>query len=212
MEKRDIITDMPKLYSPFVRKKTTDGYFVTEEIAEGFSWVFTDPTVKAVEKLNGTNVSINIQNGVIMGIWNRTTKIPFFNRGKEFIIDAIREAYSRKYTEFLADGQHFGECLGPKIQGNPYKLDKPLWVPFSRLQEKYFYKSWGRYPKTFEAISEWLKDLMPLYGRHTKSDYAEGVVFTHQDGRMAKLRCDMYDWYEGKGHKAKKEEEKDGNF
>ena len=187
------IQDMPKLKSPFVRVESDAGYFVTPEIEEGYEWVFTDPSVKAVEKLNGSNVSIYIQDGAITGVWNRTTRIPFFNRGNEFIIDAVREAYSRKYTEFLADGQHFGECIGPKIQGNSYKLDKPLWVPFSRLQEKYYYKSWGKYPKTFEAISEWFEDLMPLYGRRTKSEYVEGVVFTHKDGRMAKLRVDMYD-------------------
>ena len=212
MKKRDIITDMPKMHSPFVRKKTTDGYFVTPEIEENYEWVFIDPSVRAVEKLNGTNVSVYIEDGAITGVWNRTTRVGFFSRGRDFIIDAVLESYRRKYTDFLLDGQHFGEVIGPKIQGNSYKLNKPLWVPFSRLQEKYYYKSWGRYPKTFEAISEWLKDLMPLYGRRTKSDYVEGVVFTHQDGRMAKLRCDMYDWYEGKGHKAKKEEEKDGDF
>ena len=195
------ISDMPKLHSPFVREKNDRGeYLVTPATEEGYEWVFTDPDVVAVEKLHGTNVSIYIQDGVITGIWNRTARIPFFNRGKEYIIDGVREAFSRKYTEFLPDGQHFGECIGPKINGNPYKLDKPLWVPFSKLQHDYHYLSWGRYPKTFEAISEWFKELMPLFGRKYDSEFVEGIVFTHQDGRMAKLRRDMFDWYTGRRH------------
>lgn len=192
---------MPKLHSPFVREKNEKGeYAVTSVIEEDYEWVFENSEVKAVEKLNGTNVSVYIQDGIITGIWNRTARIPFFNRGKEHIIDSVREAYKRKYTEFLTDGQQFGECIGPKINGNPYKLDKILWVPFSRLQAKYYYKSWGKYPKTFDAISEWFKELMPLFGQKYDSEYVEGIVFTHSDGRMAKLRRDMFDWFEGRRH------------
>jgi len=199
--KKDIISDMPKLHSPFVREKTEIGYVVTPQIEEGYNWVFDDPDVIAVEKLHGTNVSIYIQDGVIKSVWNRTARVPFFNRGKEHIIDGVREAYSRKYINFLPDGQHFGECIGPKINGNPYKLDKPLWVPLTRLQEKYYYTSWGKYPKTFEAINEWFKELLPLYGKKIGSEFVEGIVFTHPDGRMAKLRRDMFDWYPGHRHK-----------
>ena len=105
----DTIRDMPKLKSPFVREKNEKGeYVVTPKIEDGYDWVFDDPSVLAVEKLHGTNVSIHIQDGVITGVWNRTTRIPFFNRGSEYIIDGVREAYRRKYTEFLPDGQHFG--------------------------------------------------------------------------------------------------------
>ena len=31
--------------------------------------------------------------------------------------------------------------------------------------------------------------------------FVEGVVFTHPDGRMAKLRKDMFDWHKGPRHK-----------
>ena len=34
--------------------------------------------------------------------------------------------------------------------------------------------------------------------------FCEGVVFTHPDGRMAKLRKDMFPWYTGKRHGGKK--------
>jgi hypothetical protein len=195
------IRDMPKLECPFVRN---ENHIVTPEIAEGYEWVFNDPTVKAIEKLHGTNVSILIQDGIVTGCWNRETRIPFFNRGKKFIIEGLLESYEQGYMEMLPDGQHFGELIGEKVNGNPYKIKKHLWIPFSTYaNKKLVYKSWGRYPKTFEAISEWFKTLMPLYALSLgqgQDAFVEGVIFTHPNGYMAKLRKDMYDWHVGRRH------------
>ena len=196
------ISDMPKLESPFVRMNINGKYIVTPEIAEGYEWVFTDESVKAVEKLHGTNVSIIVEHGIVVSLFNRTERIPFINKGKRYIIEGILEAYEKGYIDFLGDGQHFGELIGEKVNGNPYKIKGHLWVPLRHLQDKYYYKSWGKYPKTFEAISGWFKTLMPLYAlqRGQKEGYVEGIVFTHPDGRMAKLRKDMFDWFEGERH------------
>ncbi len=197
------IKDMPKLESPFVREEIEGRYIVTDEIAEGYEWVFEDESVMAIEKLHGTNVSILIQDGTITGAWNRTERLPFFNKGKKHIIQALLNSFAKNYMEFLLDGQHFGEAIGPKINGNPYKLEEHLWVPFSSYGQKHLrYKSWGKYPKDFKTISEWFKELMPLFTmkRGDKEGFAEGVVFTHPDGRMAKLRKDMFEWYKGKRH------------
>lgn len=195
---------MPKLESPFVRKEIDGRYVVTAKIAEGYEWVFKDDSVLAIEKLHGTNVSILIQDGIITSVWNRTERIPFFNKGKIHIILGILESYKRGYTEFLLDGQHFGELIGEKVNGNPYKLKGNLWIPFSAYSRKHLsYNSWGKYPKDFKSISEWFKTLMPLYTTRQgdKEGFVEGVVFTHPDGRMAKLRKDMFNWFEGKEHK-----------
>jgi len=207
-----IIKDMPKLESPFVRKEIDGVYVVTPEITPGYEWVFTDPDVRAVEKLHGTNVSIIIQDGVITAIFNRTERLPFFNRGKAHIIRGLLESYERGYMEKLLDGQHFGELIGEKINGNPYKIKGNLWIPFELMPDKdLYYKSWGKYPKTFDAISEWFKTLMPLFAlrEHGKevmtTGFVEGIVFTHPDGRMAKLRRDMYPWFDGKRHKEQEE-------
>lgn len=196
--------DMPKLESPFIRVNDAKGYIVTPQIAEGYEWVFTDPDVRAIEKLHGTNVSIIIENCTIVSVWNRTERIPFINKGKRHISEAILEAYERGYCE-LPDGQWFGECIGPKVNGNPYHLDKHIWVPFTHAWDHLAYTSWGKHPKTFESINEWFKTLMPLYstkvhGKDYDKHYVEGVVFTSPDGRMAKLRVDMFDWFSGKRH------------
>ena len=172
------ITDMPKIESPFVR----DGaHIVTPEIAEGYEWVFEDDRTMAIEKLHGTNISILIQHGIITNIWGRNERIPFFNKAHRFVIEGLYNSYERGYMEFLIDGQHFGELIGPKVNKNPYKLKEHRWIPFETYaQEHLRYKSWGRYPKTFEAISEWFKELMPLYSLMTgikENGFAEGVVF-----------------------------------
>lgn len=208
----DRITDMPKLHSPFVREDNDKGeYVVTPKVEEGFEWVLEDDSVEAVEKLHGTNVSVVIENGYITSVFNRTGRVPAYNKSKQYITKAVLNSMKRKYTD-LRDGQWFGEVVGPKLQGNPYQLDKHLWIPFKKYsQEKLVYKSWGDYPKTFESISQWFKDgLIPLFycREHGVSfqeaeeadAYCEGIVFTHPDGRMAKLRRDMFDWFKGRRH------------
>jgi len=202
----EAVKDMPKLESPFVRAENDKGeYVVTPQVAEGMDWVFTDDGVLATEKLHGTNVSIVIENGMIASVWNRTERLPFFNKGKQHIIQGVIEAYSRGYCD-LPDGQWFGELIGEKVNGNPYGITGHLWLPFDKYCKTHLaYKSWGKYPKDFGAISDWFKGLQPLYcwklrGQSEQPQFVEGVVFHHPDGRMAKLRKDMFSWHDGKRH------------
>lgn len=205
-----IAIDFPKLESPFVRKTINGFYVVTPEITPGFEWVFEDETVMAIEKLDGTNVSIIIENGEIKQIYNRTQNIPFFCKGKTFISEGLLNSFDKEYCN-LSDGQHFGELIGPKVNGNPYKLEEHLWIPFATYAKEHLrYKSWGEHPKDFNTISEWFKkDIFSLYLRRKGiKEFPEGIVFTHPNGRMAKLRRDMFEWFEGDSHhrtKAKEE-------
>ncbi len=197
------IKDMPKIESPFIRKEINGEYILTDEIAEGYEWVFEDDSVMAIEKLHGTNVSIIIKDGIITSFFNRTERIPFFNKGKAHISEGILESYKRGYISLLEDGQHFGELIGEKVNGNPYKIEGHLWIPFETFGQKHLkYKSWGKYPKDFKTLSEWFKELIPLYSsmKGDREGFVEGIVFTHPDGRMAKLRCDMFDWFKGRRH------------
>lgn len=200
------IFDMPKLESPFVRKLIGGNYVVTPEIAPGFEWVFEDPSVLATEKLHGTNVSIIIENGVVTQQYNRTTRVPFINSGRRFITEGVLEAFERGYVDLLGDGQHFGELIGPGVNSNPYNLNKPIWVPYTTyVQRKLFYNSWGKYPKTYDAISAWFKDgIFSLLAKTWKNQNMkpEGIVFYQPStDNMAKLRLDMFDWYKGVRHK-----------
>jgi len=206
------IKDFPKLESPFIRELDKDGdYIVTPKITEGCKWVFKgdENNVLATEKLDGTDVSIVIENGIITSIWNRTNRIPFFCKGSMHIVEGVIEAFERGYTE-LPDGQHFGEVIGPKLNGSPYKLNKHLWIPFNTYcREHLAYKSWHKYPKTFENIKKWfLSDIKEggifslLMRKKGIEQKPEGIVFHNlKTGQMCKLRLDMFKEFKGKRHK-----------
>ena len=195
------IADMPKLESPFVRAVINGGYVVTPQIVEGYEWVFSDDKVKATEKLDGMNVSIIIERGDMAAVFNRLNPIKLIT-GDWRINEALVEAARKEHIPG-SDGQHFGEVIGPAVNGNPYKLDRHIWLPLAYIHEHMAYKSWGKYPKTYEAVSKWFRDdIFSLFIRKRGGEIAfpEGVVFVHPDGRMAKLRRDMFDWWTGRGH------------
>lgn len=208
-----IIKDMPKLESVFFRKEIGEDFIVTDEINPECKWVFegTEEEVLCTEKLDGTDVSIVIENGKITRIFNRTNEIPFFSKnvGNRFIVEGILNSYERGYCNFT-DGQYFGELVGPKIQGNPLQLTEYLWLPFnSYVRENLTYNSFHKYPKTFENLKNWL--LSPIEEGGIFSLYLkkrgiigkpEGVVFHNvKTGQMCKLRIDMFEEFKGKRHK-----------
>jgi len=206
------IEDFPKIQSPFVRKlNEKKEYLVTPEIEKGYDWIFEgkEDEVLATEKLDGTNISIIIENGKITRIFNRTEEIPFFNKGKKHITEAVLNSYERGYCDFT-DGQYFGEVIGPKVNGNPYKLDEHLWIPFlTYCRDKLAYKSWHKYPKTYENIRNWFKldikdgGIFSLFMRRRGIEQKpEGIVFHNlKTGQMTKLRLDMFDFFTNKRHK-----------
>jgi len=51
------VIDMPKLLSPFYREEINKNYVCVPKIRDEFRWVFTEEAI-AVEKLDGTNVSV----------------------------------------------------------------------------------------------------------------------------------------------------------
>jgi len=198
------IKDMPKLESPFVRKVNDKGhYVVTPEVNLGYEWVFTEADVQAQEKLDGTNVSIVIENHEIKKIYNRTSYIPFFSTGKSFIVKGLLESFERGYMDSLCDGQHFGELIGEGVNGNPLKISGNLWIPFETYCSKHLtYKSWHEYPKTFENIENWFKKpvseggIFSLFARKRGLVMKpEGIVFHRSNGDMCKLRLDMFEFY-----------------
>ena len=227
MEEKRLLSDFPKLYCPFIRQtfkvnkddwkkhgrrlglRSPEVYLVVDRINPGYEWVFEDKDTFAVEKLDGTNIKILTENGRLIAVQNRLNIIDPLQiiKGKTFIMEGIFMAIGKGYVK--ENGEQAGELIGPKVQGNPYKLDLHLWYPFEKAVSSLRYKSFDEHERTFDNWSSWFKDW--LFSRfYTKraskmgwSDkvFAEGVVFYNlkrkSEGKtwMAKLRRDMFDWY-----------------
>ena len=199
--------NFPKLHSPFIRETINGNYVVTSKIDSDYSWVF-EKGVRAVDKLDGTNVGIRIEKGKIKRVFNRETEKFIMNinqtKWEGACMEGLANAIQRGWLK-VEDGDYYGELIGEIFNSNPHKIQGHLFVPFNYLQEKCHWYSWIRdtYPKDFETISEWFKELPSLFNQRLKLPEikAEGLVFHHPDGRMAKLRRDMFDWFKGNGHK-----------
>ena len=221
------LSDFPKLECPFVRKtfkvnkeqwekcgsllglREPEIYLVVNEINPGYEWVIEDTETIAVEKLNGTNVKIFTENGRLLTVQNRLNVIDPLQimHGKTFIIEGIFQAMGKGCVK--PDGEQAGEVIGPKVQGNPYKLDVHEWYPFELAIDRLRYKSFHEHERTFANWNTWFKD--GLFSRYytkrasklglTGQVMAEGVVFYNLKRKaerqiwMAKLRRDMFDWY-----------------
>lgn len=202
------IIDFPKIKSPFVRTMIDGRYLATPQIEDGYEWVFEDAGVLAVDKLDGSNFCICIKDGVVTSIDNRDHRIfhsPQLDlKCTGFASMALEGIINNRDLLRTMEGRVYGELVGPKINGNIHCLDRHLFVPFDYLKTSCHWKSWvrGDYPKDFDTISEWFKELPSLFTRRktNRLELAEGLVFYHPDGRMAKLRRSMWSWFEGTEH------------
>ncbi len=221
------LTDFPKLHCPFIRQtfkanveqwrkhgsrlemRIPEAYLVVNRINPGYEWVFEDPDTIAVEKLDGTNVKLKTEGGRLVALQNRLNVLDPLQimKGPTFIIEGVFQAIGKGYVQ--ADGEQAGEVIGPKLQGNPYKLDTHLWYPFERTIADLSYRSFHEHARTYENWSTWFKDglFSRLYTKRASklglSDkvFAEGVIFYNLKRRaahqcwMAKLRRDMFPWF-----------------
>jgi len=222
-----VLTDFPKIHCPFIRQtfevdragwkkhgsrlglKKPEAYLVVDRINPGYEWVFEDPDTIAVEKLDGTNVKILTRGGRLVAVQNRKNVIDPLKviKGKTFIMEGIFMSIGKGLVK--PDGEQAGELIGPKVQGNPYKLDLHEWYPFEKAVAHLTYRSFYEHERTFDNWSAWFKEwLFSRYYTKRASKLglddkvmAEGVVFHNPKRRaegktnMAKLRRDMYDWY-----------------
>ena len=199
--------DFPKLHSPFVRELINNEYIVTNKIDKDLAWIFEDG-VRAVDKLDGTNICISIKNGHINRVFNRTTEKFIMNinqtKWEGACMEGLAKSIQKKWLNGLKDGEYYGELIGEMFNGNRHGIEGHLFVPFNYLKDNCHWNSWvqNKYPKDFNSISEWFKELPSLFNLRLKLPEikAEGLVFHHHDGRMAKLRRDMFDWYKGERH------------
>jgi len=221
------LTDFPKLHCPFVRQiyainkehfkiygnrfmlRQPDVYLAVDIVNPGYEWVFEDTETFAVEKLNGTNVKFKTEKGRLVALQNRKNVLDPLQiiSGKTHIIEGIFRSIGKNYVK--ADGEQAGELIGPKVQGNPYKMDYHEWYPFEKTVKDLQYNSFEEHARTFDNWSSWFKDWLHsrLYQKvaskngWTDKVFAEGIIFYNlkrkAEGKiwMAKLRRDMFDWY-----------------
>ncbi len=221
------LTDYPKLECPFARRihavdkdgwqkhgkqmglKNPEVYLVDDEIRPGYEWVFEDPDTIAIEKLNGTNIKLLTDKGRLIAVQNRKNVIDPLQivKGKSFILEGIFMSIGKGYVKL--DGEQSGELIGPKVQGNPYRLDLHEWYPFDLAIERLSYRSFHEYERTFANLSSWFRD--GLFSRYyakrasklgsNEKVMAEGIVFYNLKRKeskqtwRAKLRRDMFDWH-----------------
>ena len=226
----EILGDFPKIQCPFIRQtfpinkdhfkqhgnkhglRGPEVYLVVNRMNPGYEWVFDDPDTIAVENLNGTNIKLKTEKGRLVALQNRKNVIDPLQiiSGKTFIVEGIFRGIGKGYVQ--PEGEQAGECLGPKVQGNPYKLAFHEWYPFEKAINDLRYKSFHEHERNFDNWSLWFKDW--LHSRYYQKSaaklglddkvFAEGVVFYNLKRKalnqtyMAKLRRDMFDWfYEG---------------
>ena len=215
------ITDFPKLESPFVRTKEDNNCIILNEINEGYNWVFEGGPneVLCVEKLDGTCCGIVIENGVVTAMFNRTNRIPFIGGTlSKALTEGVNNAMAKERF-VMQDGLWWGELIGPKIQGNDYKLTEHEWIPFEWAKGHISYNSWHKYPKTYDGICKWFMDdikdggIFSLYMRKKGIEQKpEGVVFHNlKTGQMAKLRIDMLKQFTGRRHSHEAKEGEEAN-
>lgn len=203
------IKDFPKLESPFEREEIEGKYVVVPNLKEEYRWIIDPSKVTATEKFDGTNCSVLVEDGNIKAVFNRNNRIDVWKHHRmyyEGIKNAIEKG--RLNPEMLDDGQYFGELIGEKIQGNPYKLKGHTFLPFDWILKHYLFKFYYGWldeniakgmtdEEIFEKFSDLMYDLKSLWFRKMKDEKPpEGIVFHNKEtGEMCKLRRDMFNFY-----------------
>lgn len=217
-----MLTDFPKIHCPFIRKRfkvnkedwkkygrklqmrSPKAYLVVNEINPGYEWVFESENAFCCEKLDGTNIKLETKKGRLVDLQNRKNVIDPLQviKGKTFLIEGVFQSIGKGYVK--QDGVQAGELIGPKVQGNPYKIDVHLWYPFDKAIKHLRYNSFDEHERTFENWSSWFKNY--LFSRFStkrgdREIFAEGIIIydlkRKAEGKtyMAKLRRDMYKWF-----------------
>lgn len=167
-----------------------DNFGVTPKIRAGCEWVFAGEGIPT-EKLDGTNIRLTVLGGKTAHVEKRRnpTKQEKTQGIEPGYVDASRNDPQDKHifravdntdVSDCPDNLYEGEAVGPKIQGNPLKLEKPVVYLF-----KFRPVVLPDMTRTFDSIKDYVLDLESKY---SPSNLAEGIVFHHPDRRMAKIK------------------------
>jgi hypothetical protein len=188
-----------KIPTLFMRDFTKDHgrYVIVGDVTPGCEWVLAGEG-RATRKYDGTCVRFTTEPPDQGRAWSRRVVKPGKAAPDGFVIletDETDETTGNQvgwepsdqsgFLEYIDEGimnwliAHEGrppdgtyELIGPKINGNPEHSDRHVLVPHGQYDlEQPF--SW-----TADDLAEWVRE-MPW----------EGVVWHHEDGRMAKLKA-----------------------
>jgi hypothetical protein len=184
--------EFEKMFPPFVRD--LESGLCTPEIPEDWAWCFDPSQAIVLEKLDGTNVKLEVED-LDLKIFARNQNhkgyvpVSWNDPQYKYIIQAVVNRMVSR-SKKLKPGTHYGEALGPIIQKNPYGLSTHEWFTFEPYKDGV--QAYKDYPKTsnFDEWKTWVLGLKSLLNPNVE---AEGVIFLHREnGRMAKLRKDMF--------------------
>jgi len=184
-------------------------YVATGKWAPGFEWVLEDG-VTCCEFVHGVNVCL--ETATYQDELGKGTMFRFFTRRSELDIGSTNGGMFFALKESLKvhpwlkeDGSHYGVF---KRRKNGF--DRVIW---RRNQVKRMrYDQWGKYEKTVDNVSCWLRDDLGThffekdYGtaRDSGLNRPAGLLFVHPDGRNARVTCDMFPWfYDGRSRTPK---------
>ena len=174
---------MKKIPTIFIRDLCAQPALVTPEVTPGCEWVLSGEGV-ATRKYDGMCCAV-----IDRVLWKRREVKPgkpvpdgFVQTdedpvtGKKFgwlrIGDGPNDTYFRDAVVLDHDFQEGTyELLGPKVQGNPEEFEQRTWLKHSEAEVL------ADAPRTFDGLWEYLK-----------VNDIEGIVFHHEDGRMAKIK------------------------
>lgn len=154
----------------------------------------------ATEQLDGQNVRLTIRKYTIVRIEKRrnpTKAQKAIGILNPWYVDAdttdpadkwICEAAQNTSVDYWSDGEHVCEAIGPNIQGNPLELIKLICVPL--LTNAPLIRN---VPRNYEGLKTVLYSLDSAF---SPGHLAEGIVFHHPDGRMAKIKRKDFDYGE----------------
>jgi hypothetical protein len=179
---------MEKIPTIFERDWDGDRSRVLDQVTPGCEWVFAGEGV-ATRKLDGTCCMIRdgvlykrheVRPGKVIPDGFEHVSGPDAETGK--VVGWVRvgdgpedrwhrEAWEDAYAPGLRDGTY--ELIGPKVQGNPEGLAVHELVPHTVAALAMLDPE-----RTFDGI----RDVLQVAG-------VEGIVFHHEDGRMAKIKA-----------------------
>jgi len=118
----------PKILSPF--KRNDKKHFLPEFSSQEFRYLYTNKWF-AYEKLDGMNCSVT-WDGNEVSFSGKSDATEFTDEQMTYLTSAFKKEQFQvlEFEPFVL----FGELVGPKANGNPYKLDRSKFILFDAFR------------------------------------------------------------------------------